>query len=306
VLDAIKNFPWAYQNQGPVLAAFADYVLGGRDSSWHSYQRVGIEDFTPRQLGYSLEHGQFHLQLLKQHLTQRLSNLDRREAITLALDDTLIDRYGDHVYGAARQFDHTRGGSRYANVLVDCWISSPSYLNYDFQTYLPRDYLEQAYGSASDLQTKITLGSQLVTQHLTVLLVQGVRAERLWVTSDSWYASRELVTPCRELGVNFLLNVKKNARAYLFGDKVRLDDLFAANPEDSAWHYRTHPRTGKRVHFQAKTLHMTTLGRCKVLAIRRGSENRSGTTSATGCTYSWLPFLNAGGIIGGWNSCMMA
>ena len=97
VLDAIKNFPWAYKNQGPVLTAFADYVLGGRDSSWQSYQRVGIEDFTPRQLGYSLEHGQFHLQQLKQHLTERLSNLDRREAITLALDDTLIDRCGDHV-----------------------------------------------------------------------------------------------------------------------------------------------------------------------------------------------------------------
>ena len=269
IQTTLKTFPWAYDNQGEVIGAYADYILGGRDSSWKSYERVGIEDFTAKQFQYSLLYGEFHLQRLKQYCVERLSKLDRRERIIIAVDDTDTARYGSKVFGAARQYNHSSSAVQNVNVLVNCWISSNSYQDYEYQVYLPRAFLERDVGHTNDLNTKIEQAYNLFNAKISTLLIQGCRPERIYCTCDSWFACERLMNLFRETGVKTMMNVKKNLQCNLFGMTHRLDETFAAS---SRWRRRINPRTGKDVFFMEKKLNVSTLGKCKVFAIRRGNE----------------------------------
>ena len=58
-------------------------------------------------------------------------------------------------------------------------------------------------------------------------------------------------------------------RCDLFGEPFWLDQVFdPANP----WHYRTTSRGNKIVYYQSKILNLHHIGRCLVLAVRRGRQ----------------------------------
>ena len=157
------------------------------------------------------------------------------------------------------------------NVLVDCWVTSPSYLDYDYSVYLPEAYLNREVGHAKDLETKIELAHEMFQEKITALRNQRVRPERIWCTIDSWYSCGQLTTFFNESGVNFSGGLKKDVTCNLFGMSHRIDHVFSIH---SDWHYRTDPRSGKKVYYMEKILNLSTMGRCKVFAIRRGNENK--------------------------------
>jgi hypothetical protein len=271
VQTTLKNFPWAYSTQGEVIAAYADHVLAARDTSWKHYERAGIDDFTARKIQYSLLRGECHLELLKESFIKRFSKIDRREAVVISVDDTSTKRYGKKVFGAARQHDHSTGAVQHVNVLVDCWITSSSYLDYGFDVYLPKAYLNNEVGHAKDLETKIEMAHGMFHEKITALLNQQIRTERIWCTVDSWYSCGRLTTFFRESGVNFIGGLKNNATCNLFGESSRIDGVFSSHPD---WHYRTDPRSGKKIYYMEKILNLPTMGRCKVFAIKRGKEKK--------------------------------
>jgi len=267
LLKTLKDFPWSYKTQGEVIAAFADHLLAARTKSWTSLERVGIHDLTMRQVQYALLWGKYHMQHLFHRLQHRYGRIDRRESVVVALDDTHTRRFGAKVFGAAPQYDHSTGGIQYQNVIVDCLVTSRSYLDVGYDLYLPRKFLEREVGHAKGLVTKITLALTRFRQQTERLLARGWRPHQIWWTSDAWYFCKQLVKAARESGVFFMMGAHRTTTCLLFGQPKSLEALFTSKP---AWRYRTDPTTQALVFYQMKKLYMPDCGWCRIFAIRRG------------------------------------
>jgi len=269
IQQTLKEFPWSYRSQGDVMAAFADHLLTGRKKSWQSFVRTGIVEYSARQVQYSLLWGENHLRLLKERCVERFAIHDKREAVTIAVDDTSTKRYSTGVFGAAHQYNHGSGGIQLGNVIVDCWISAKSYLNYEYQLYLPKQFLAREIGHSDDLRTKIALASDMFKKQIDLLQRLGYRSDLIWGTTDSWYVCKELVTLFRESGTHFMMGIKSGAKYYHFGQLRRVDQGFAAA---EMWHFMTNPTTQTKVYYQTKVVTFPTLGRCRLFAIKRGGS----------------------------------
>jgi len=269
IQQTFKDFPWSYSNQDNVLMAYADLLLAGRSKSWNSYARLGIEEFTVRNFQYALLKSELHLQLLKEHIISKFGKIDRRQAFTVGVDDTSSQRYGEKVFGASIHYDHTGKGFQYGNVVVDFSVSSLTYLNNGYKVYLSKRALQKEVGNDRDLETKIELAYQIFSKQVPELLHLGISPKQIYCTSDSWFGCQLITDRIRELGANFILGTKKSATCNLFGNQIRMEELF--KPDDP-WKLRTNPKSNKDIYYQEKIINMTTLGKCKVFAIKRGQE----------------------------------
>lgn len=270
--ETLKNFPWVSITQFEAIWAYVDHQLAGRGRGRQALIRSGISPFSDRILHYQLQHANYYLKLLNKDLQRRTMNIDRRRIYQLSFDDTMEERFGEKVVGAAYQYNHTLGGVCHGQTLVDLVVTTDHVLGVDFQLYLPKKYLQRANRPLADFETKIEMVYQLFQKWFTKLCYQGLAPSKIWTTLDCWYACEKLTKLFRQSGNNFLLGLKKDALCHWFGQTARLDQIF--NPADK-WRYRTDPDSGKKVYFQEKTLNFVKHGHCKVFAIRRGNDLRA-------------------------------
>ena len=227
--------------------------------------------FSDRIIEYQLRQANYYLKLLNEDLHRHTLNIDRRRIHQLCFDDTMSERFGEKVFGAAHQYNHTHGNVCHGQTLVDLVITTDHILGVDFQAYLPKKYLLRAKGSLEGFETKIEIVYHQFQKWITKLRQQGLSPTKIWESVDCWYTCERLTTLFRQSGTNFLLGLRKDARCHWFGQTARLDQVF--NPSDK-WYYRTVHNSGKKIHFQEKILNLVKHGQCKVFAIRRGNDIR--------------------------------
>jgi len=269
--DCLKNFPWTSDTQFEVIWTYVDHQLAGRGRGRQALLRAGMTDFSDRILEYQLRQANYYLKLLNEEVQTRSINIDRRRIHQLSLDDTMNQRFGKNVYGAAHQYNHSQGNVCHGQTLVDLVRSTDHVLGVKFQPYLPKKYLQRANGSLNGFETKIEQAYQLLKKEIWQLRYLGLSPTKIWTSIDCWYACEKLTTFIRQTGTNFLQGIRKNTLCHWFGQTARFDQIF--NQYDK-WYYRTDPRSGKKVFFQEKTLNLVKHGRCKVFAVRRGDEAR--------------------------------
>ncbi|KKL63912.1 hypothetical protein LCGC14_2170360 [marine sediment metagenome] len=270
IQQSLKTFPWSYGSQNINMAALCDHLIAGRRKSIQSLERTGIDNISARKIRYSLLRSRPYLQILKKDLSKRFSNIDGRERVVVSLDDTSMRRYGKEVHGAAYQHNHVGGGTQFENIIVDCWITSLSYFDYDFKQYLPKKFLQRNQGHLEGFKTKINLAKQLFTKQITQLLLKGARSKQLCCTTDSWYLCEELYKLFGKFKVNYVMGTKKNTQYYLFGKLQTLAKGFASNAK---WRFITNPVTKTKIYYQEKEINTLIYGRCKVFAIRQGDSS---------------------------------
>ena len=269
--DCLKNFPWSSETQFEAIWAYIDHQLAGRGRGRQALLRAGMSDFSDRILEYQLRQSNYYLKLLNKEVQTRSTNIDRRRIHQLSLDDTMNQRFGKKVYGAAHQYNHSHGNVCHGQTLVDLVRSTDHVLGVEFQLYLPKKYLQRANGSLDGFETKIEQAYQLLEKEIRQLRHQGLAPSKIWTSMDCWYACEKLTTLVRKTRTNFVQGMRKDALCCWFGQTARLDQIF--NPHDK-WYYRSDPDSGKKVFFQEKTLNLVKHGRCKVFALRRGDETR--------------------------------
>lgn len=269
--DCLKNFPWASDTQFEAVWTYVDHQLAGRGKGRQALLRAGMIDFSDRILEYQLRQSNYYLKLLNEGLQKRSFNIDRRRIHQLSLDDTMRQRFGKKVYGAAYQYNHSHGNVCHGQTLVDLVLSSDHVLGVEFQIYLPKKFLQRTNGSLDDFETKIEHAYQLLEKGIKQLYQQGLSSSKIWISIDCWYTCAKLTILIRKTGTNFVQGMRKDALCHWFGQTARLDQVFNSK---SKWYYRTDPSSGKKVYFQKKTLNLVKHGRCKVFAIRRGDETR--------------------------------
>ncbi|MFX0094850.1 MAG: transposase [Candidatus Hodarchaeota archaeon] len=271
IFNRLNTFPWASQRQAETVKNYIDQLVAGRASGRQALLRSGMTSFTDRIIQYQLKQARYYVEQFFHQSNHQISKIDRRKVYHLAFDDTIEERVGKKVFAAAYQYNHSQSSVVWGQTLVDRVLISDHLMNVAFQTYLPKNYLERADQSLTEFQTKIQMVKAMFRADVVRLRAQGLAAEKIWATLDSWFACRELTTEFRQTGVNFLQGLKKNAQSHWFGQKARLDEIFQP---PAPWRWITDPQTGKKVYYQEKILNLTCHGRCKVLAIRRGKERR--------------------------------
>ena len=269
--NCIKTFPWSYPTQADALCAYIDTLIVGRQKSRRACLKAGMTNITDRQLQYSLQQTSSLLPLFNAYFQQRFATWDRRRNYYLSFDDTSNRRYGKKVYGTAHQYDHSRSGTYWSNVIVDGVIASDRILAIAHQEYLPKKFLQRQNNAPPPVYTKIQIMREKTAHWRKKLLAYGIPPKQIWHTIDCWYTHGEFTREVRQTGTNLMMGLKKDTPSYLFGEKYRIDHLFA---KEHTWHYRTNPVSGKKVWFKSKLLNLSTHGRCRVLAIRRGAEKK--------------------------------
>ena len=269
--DSLKTFPWASNTQFETIWTYVDHQLAGRGKGRQALLRSGMSDFSDRIIEYQLRQANYYLKLLNKDLHQHTLKIDRRKIHQLSFDDTMSERFGEKVFGAAHQYNHTHGNVCHGQTLVDLVITTDHVLGVDFQVYLPKKYLQRAKGSLEGFETKIEIVYHQFQKWITKLRQQGLSPTKIWESVDCWYACERLTTLFRQSETNFLLGLRKDTHCYWFGQTARLDQVF--NPSDD-WNYRTDPNSGKKVYFQKKILNLVKHGQCKVFAIRRSNDVR--------------------------------
>jgi hypothetical protein len=120
--------------------AYVDHQLAGRGRGRQALLRAGMSDFSDRSLEYQLRQTNYYLKLLNEQIQTRSGKIDRRRIHQLSLDDTMNQRFGKKVYGAAHQYNHSQGNVCHGQTLMDLVCSTDHILGVEFRLYLPKKY----------------------------------------------------------------------------------------------------------------------------------------------------------------------
>lgn len=213
-----------------------------------------------------------HSSSLKRHVALQIpTHLDRRSKFFLAGDDTTHRVYGKKIYGAAVQYDHALNASINSIKLVDlvaCDLQDRVFCN-DFTIYLPKKFVETHSWRGYRVQSKIDLLSTLLLQMAHTLHDAAVPKKAIWVLVDSWYSSGEFQKRLRDVGANYVIQVKKDRRVRVVQNWLRIDHYFARY---RPLHYFTTPTEHKKIFYKEAILDVSKFGRRKVLAFKEEQE----------------------------------
>ncbi len=122
--DSLKNFPWTSNTQFETIWTYVDHQLAGRGRGRQALQRSGMTPFSDRIIEYQLRQANYYLKLLNEDLHRHTLNIDRRRIHQLCFDDTMSERFGEKVFGAAYQYNHTHGNVCHGQTLVDLVVTT--------------------------------------------------------------------------------------------------------------------------------------------------------------------------------------
>ena len=271
IQQTLKDFPWSYPEQDATLFELIDGILANRYSSWNGIVRWSFSDITVKKLSYLAHNSYDYLEGYLTKIQSDFNTIDRRNTFYVSLDDTGQQRYGTKVFAASSFKSHTNNGYIYGNTIVDCYVHSNSFLETSYLPYISKKYIEKINDESIEFQTKIELADLQLQTKISSLLSQGVPKNKIWLTMDSWYISNKLINLAKELNINYLIGIKKNAVCVQFGKDFSLEYLFD-NLEP--WKQFKTQTTNRITYYKTKTLYFPNYGRCKVFALKRGQDKR--------------------------------
>jgi SRSO17 transposase len=255
--------------------------------------------------------------VLKSHRSgQFRTSLDHRRPVIIAVDDTLVPKRGKKIYAVKKCFDH--GEARYvqAQTLVDALVKQgDTILGVSYRIVAPKP--PEARGSSPsrpggnptpsskdpDLHTKQELALDILNELVAELVQAGQPRNKIWVETDAWYPSEQVLRTIRQLGVKFMLALKKNSRVQLPDKRrmirqktqkrgrpikvltweLRIDQYFQRYRRA---HYFTENATGSRIWYKSATVNLKSYGRSTVYAFH--------PTGADGWRYFLTPVGTTG------------
>lgn len=123
--DLFDRFFDVPQYQITHFKEFTRGLLGCRKKSLQSIKRTLNLENHISTISRNIKKVPEYLKSTKKEVLSQIETLfDKRSNYYVAIDDTMIQRYGKNVYGAAYQHDHSIGASIFANVFVDTIVTN--------------------------------------------------------------------------------------------------------------------------------------------------------------------------------------
>jgi len=146
----------------------------------------------------------------------------RLKELTLALDDTLVMKYGKCIYGRAIHYNHAHKPNMPKYIYGHNWvvIGAIQYLSmfkkwFCFpvlaKLYIPKEY----FADLSQFKSRIAIAIDMlkkIRERITIPLL---------VVADGLYAKKELVRYCLENGISFISRLRSDAALYRKAQKPR-------------------------------------------------------------------------------------
>ncbi|MHA1360148.1 MAG: hypothetical protein ACTSQI_19010 [Candidatus Helarchaeota archaeon] len=179
--------------------------------------------------------------------------------------------YWQKIYGARIQYDHAL--KAYLNSievvdLVACDLNDRVFLN-DCKVYLTKKFVATHSWRGYRFRFKVALLSALLFHMVHKLHKAAIPKNSIWVLADSGYNLGEFEQRIRDLGENFMLQLKKDRWTRLFQRWIRMDQYFTRY---KPVHYFTPPSEHKKVFYKEAILAVSKFRRRKVIAFKEGHE----------------------------------
>ena len=170
-----------------------------------------------KRLARTLEKLAIHCDEIEQELQRRaLEVIDHRKSVFIAVDDYVLFKRGTNISYTNSLYDHATKCYSNGHDVVDVLVSQdgqPVLGTFELQN-LDIKYVKTKktakINSSRSYQSNNILSLLLIKHLVAMLSVSGQSLEKIWVLTDRWFPSEMFVTALRELGVYFLLAIKKN------------------------------------------------------------------------------------------------
>jgi len=266
-----------------IMRCYLDGLIRGNKKSVSGIVREIYPIYSIKSFLRHLKKLKGHQKSLKHHAFQQIiPKLDRCSKIIISGDDTTHQVYGKMIYGASIQHDHALNASINSIKLVDLVVSDlkERVLFNDFNIYLPKKFIEKYKLKGFQFLTKIQLLQELILYVVENLKFTNMPKKSIWVVTDSWYVSGEFDKSLHDLGVNSVLQLKKDRKIRLFDKWFRIDEYFEKHKK---WHYFTYGKEKKKVYYKEAMLGVSKIGRRKIFMFKEENEKKCRYYMASDC-----------------------
>ncbi|NVM53137.1 MAG: transposase [Candidatus Helarchaeota archaeon] len=268
-IDTLQFLPPRCQK---IVEIYLDGLVRGHKKSVKGIIREFQLHFTTQFLLTHLKQLPAYSSPLKQHIYRQIRlKVDRRSKFFLAGDDTSHRVYGKKIYAAGIQYDHALNAFINSIKLVDLIVSDlkDRVLLNDFKVYMPKSFVATHSWQGYQFRSKIDLLSELMICMIQTMNEVAVPKKTIWVLVDSWFSSGKFEKRIRDVGANYVLQVKKDRRIRLFQTWMRIDQYFERY---KSAHYFTAQPDKKKIFYKEAILDVSKFGRRKVIAFKEEQE----------------------------------
>lgn len=157
----------------------------------------------PSALSRLLNEAKFEKELLEQRYLKKIRYLFKNYQVLLLIDDTIVERNGEHIQEAQKHFDHTtnsyvRGHQFFTSILYTNFMQLPLF--------------PELYSNSTD--SKIEMAKDIIIK------IKEAKIKVDTVLFDSWYSDRKLIKTCIRARMRVICGIKSNRKIKLFKQKT--------------------------------------------------------------------------------------
>lgn len=146
-----------------------------------------------------LSEAKFKKEELEQRYLKKVKYIFKGHKLILLIDDTLVERNGEHIEEAQKHFDHSN----------DKYIQGHQFLTAILYTpFLQLPLFPELYSKNTD--SKIAIANELISKLATNKIPIHT------VLFDSWYSDRKLLKLCLKANMRVICGIKSNRNIRLF------------------------------------------------------------------------------------------
>jgi SRSO17 transposase len=181
--------------------------------------------------------------LIKKMQSKRKQRGDTRSAVFFAVDDTVCqkDRSTKSMEGLDYHYSHSEGKVVWSHSLVTAHIVAEDYsFAWDYRVYLRKEACE---AGGVFFKSKNELAMEMIKEY------PSSSDEVVYVLTDSWYTSRDLVDACNQKGFHLIAGLKANRTFYPAGFRTKISE-FASKYIQSSDPNLHSVTVGERKHYR--------------------------------------------------------
>ena len=215
-----KLFPISKDRQY-ILSFYAQVLIVDKYPSMSRTAQTSNGMFNDKNVRQALKDLQFCKEIIDNERAKLFKTFDKRKNIYIGGDDTTVSKTGETIAFTQKLYDHSSGS------YVNGWLIFDASIKYNEKIYgtsfmikppqVKEKHLKKK-NNAND-QTRDKISTILVETMFTELILElqeaGFSKDHIIVLVDRWYPSKHFITFLREVGVNFVVAIKKNSQVIL-------------------------------------------------------------------------------------------